>query len=70
MMTLGAGGRPETLKHPGGYHGVDSPQNMTTDSPLGPGTRVRILAPIGVNPFNCIAGQTNKQTNATTLIIV
>jgi len=34
---------------------------MPNGSPLGPATRVRILAPIGANAFDSIAGQANKQ---------
>ena len=33
---------------------------FSTGCPLGPATRVRILAPIGANAFDSIAGQTNK----------
>ena len=56
-MALGPGGAPRGTKDPLGGH-----QNMPTGSPLGPATRVRILAPVGSNAFDSIAGQTYTQT--------
>ena len=34
---------------------------MPTGSPLGPATSVRILAPIGANAFDFIAGHIDRQ---------
>ena len=62
-MALGPGGRRGALKKPWGIPWeVGGHQNMPTGSPLGPATRVRILAPIGAKAFDSIAGQTGVQT--------
>jgi hypothetical protein len=58
-MMLVAWGRPETLKKLGDPMGWVVTKIWLPTAPWG---CVRILAPIGVNPFDCIAGQTNKQT--------
>ena len=60
-MALGPGWRRGALKNPGGHDGGRGHQNMTTGSTLGPATHVRILAPIGANAFDSIAGQTEGQ---------
>jgi hypothetical protein len=57
-------GVPMGTKNPlGDTRGVSGHQNMPMDSLLGPATSVIILAPIGANAFDFIAGQGDRQTD-------